>query len=323
MEITFFERELRTFFKKNGRFDLPWRLGRVTPYSVWVSEIMLQQTQAKRAAEYYKKCMKRFADIHSLSRASWEDFLPYYRGLGYYQRGRNMLKTAKIIVEEYKGEFPKTKKELTALPGIGEYTANAILAFGFGEPVLAVDTNLQRVFGRFFYGRKDARIDTKVIEAKIKKVAQINSAVMDFANIVCKRNPLCETCPLATKCEYVRRGKRPEYVRLKRGTFPYKNASVFLFLHDAHKKYFSLDFDSYAPFHFSSIYNTRESIKRYFQKKYNIEVSVRPPRRRGYVGGKPTLFVNAQMLKGSHGFAEYRRSEAVEKIQLYEKKLHA
>src|SRR3989344_6364292 len=138
----FFEEKLEDFFQKTGREHLPWRKKKITAYEVWVSEIMLQQTQVSRVIGYYTRFLKRFPNIGSLAKASWAAFLPYYDGLGYYARGRNMLKAAQVIAKEYAGTFPRDKKLLEKLPGIGPYTAAAIMSFAYGDEDLARDTNL-------------------------------------------------------------------------------------------------------------------------------------------------------------------------------------
>src|SRR3990167_9371691 len=165
--ITFFEKMLLDFYQKAGREHLPWRTlrkasprgagkaGKITAYEVWVAEVMLQQTQVSRVISYYKRFLKRFPTVQKLARVSWEKFLPCYQGLGYYTRGRNMLKTAKEIVNKYHGKFPRDKKLLEDLPGIGPYTAAAIMSFAYGDNHLAWDTNLKRVIGRFFFGTKN------------------------------------------------------------------------------------------------------------------------------------------------------------------------
>jgi len=120
-------KKILTWYSKNKR-HLPWRKTH-DPYSIWVSEIMLQQTQVSRVNDYYQRFLEKFPDIQSLAKASWGQFLPYWRGLGFYSRGRNMLKAAKMIMKEYGGKFPHQKKDLEKLPGIGEYTSAAIRSF--------------------------------------------------------------------------------------------------------------------------------------------------------------------------------------------------
>ncbi|OGY79382.1 MAG: hypothetical protein A3B74_00895 [Candidatus Kerfeldbacteria bacterium RIFCSPHIGHO2_02_FULL_42_14] len=337
LRVRKFEQTLLDFYKLHGRRNLPWRKSSISPYEVWVSEIMLQQTQVSRVIVYYERFLKRFPTIFHLARASWEKFLPYYAGLGYYRRGRNMLATARIIVNDFGGEFPREKKLLCKLPGIGEYTAAAILSFAFGEQYLAFDTNLQKVFGRYFFGNRHAVFNRTLLDKALRADRHIlNAAIMDFANSVCLNAPRCPECPLVRQCRYAQEQGKRERTRSRetletRGVsaistqnsrrrhrsavhsatkFPMKQAQVFLWLHREHKEYYSLNPDTFEVFVLPAPLNTREKIKAYFRKEYNLEISVRPPHQKIYVGGKPTLVVNAQILFGEHEFAVYSKAEA-------------
>ena len=152
---------LLDWYEKNGKHNFPWRQYEVVEnlwYRVWLAEILLQQTQADRVIPFYNNILWKYPTIHSLGMASYEEFFPYYQWLGYYSRARNLLKTAKIISKEYSGIFPKDKKILKKLPGIGEYTARAILAFGYNEPILAWDTNLETIFSRYYTWAKNIKL---------------------------------------------------------------------------------------------------------------------------------------------------------------------
>jgi A/G-specific adenine glycosylase len=237
-KIAFFETTLLDFFQKVGREHLPWRKPRktssrgegfVTAYEVWVSEIMLQQTQVSRVIDYYVRFLKKYPTVRSLAKSSWEEFLPYYEGLGYYARGRNMLRAAKIIVAEYDGEFPRDRKLLETIPGIGPYTASAIMSFAHGENHIAWDTNVKRVIGRFFFGTKSyfsvipgltresetllkkknpgSRVKPGMTMAGFEKkfslpAKTLNAALMDFGSALCLARPRCEACSLQSKCKY-------------------------------------------------------------------------------------------------------------------------
>lgn len=316
-KLKFFEKKMNIFFLRHKR-QLPWRKKNITPYEVWVSEIFLQQTQAPRVVLYYKKFMKRFPDITSLARANWKEFFPYYRGLGYYGRGRNMLKTAKIIVEKYKGIFPQDKNELEKLPGVGEYTASAILSFGYKKNVFSFDTNLQKVFGRYLYGSRQAKIESGIIEQILKTKRNIlNAAIMDFSSLVCTIAPKCQVCPLRKKCKYYEfQGRREKIIVIPKIFFPTKSARVFLWIHKGHKIYYSSHPDSFCAFELPPEKNSREAIKKYFLEKFGLELSVRPPHKKVYVSGIPTLFVNAQIQLGTPRFGIFPKSDAGE---FYEK----
>ncbi|MCB9798767.1 A/G-specific adenine glycosylase [Candidatus Nomurabacteria bacterium] len=308
----FFEKQLMQWFTQRGRKHLPWRKKRITAYEVWVSEIMLQQTQVSRVIDYYTHFLKRFPTVESLSKATWKQFLPYYAGLGYYRRGENMLKTAKIVVDEHHGKFPRDKKTLMKLPGVGEYTASAILSFAFGEDHLAWDTNLQKVFGRFFYGEKNAEVDQKIFEKKLLSDKRtLNAAIMDFSSEVCRRDPKCSECPLKEHCEYFRTsGTLEAKSKKKRGeAFPAKDAQAYVFLHRGHREYFSAQKQQFSPFVLPPSANHRDAIKLYFREKHALLLAVRPPHKKCYVDGIPTLMINAQILLGKHRFAIFDKKD--------------
>lgn len=316
-KLGFFEERLHDFFHRAGREYLPWRKPRITAYEVWVSEIMLQQTQVTRVIGYYERFLERFPTVNDLANASWEEFLPYYAGLGYYARGKNMIGAAKGVVETYGGEFPKDVKELETLPGIGPYTAAAIASFAYGGNTVAWDTNLRRVIGRFFFGSKHADIPFSDFEAACSLPAkELNAALMDFGSAICVARPKCGACSLREKCRYFREKGRNEPGRKntessgERGrkrpdTKRWRDAQVMLFLHEGHRKYYSSNKFSYKPFILPSSHNTRTGIKAWFRERYGLELSVRPPHGKKMIDGRPTLFVNAQILLGEPGFAEF------------------
>lgn len=313
-KIQFFEKGLKDFFRKAGREHLPWRKKKITPYEVWVSEIMLQQTQVVRVIEYYKKFLHRFPTVGTLAKASWEKFLPYYHGLGYYVRGRNMLKAAQVVVNEYQGKFPRDKKLLEKLPGVGPYTAAAIMSFAYGDNHLAWDTNLKRVIGRFFLGGKHLIDDETFWEKKFETEKKIlNAALMDFGSAICVARPKCGACMLRTRCMYYKEKGKKEQTDKKKGekgkSGEWSRAEVYVFLHENHKKYFSADKKSFKPFILPAGYNTRSGIKKYFQDKYGLVLAVRPPHDKVYVEGKPVLLMNAQILLGEPSFRVFSKND--------------
>ncbi|WP_462326665.1 A/G-specific adenine glycosylase [Desulfobaculum sp.] len=201
------------WFHANQR-PLPWRKT-YSPYHVWVSEIMLQQTQMDRAVPYFERWMTRFPDVPTLAAASEDDVLKYWEGLGYYSRARNIRKAARIIMDEHGGAFPTDVGGLLALPGVGPYTAGAIASLAYQQDVPAIDANVERVFARLF------DIDTPVKEKDAKRAVadhadrllppggarDFNQAVMEFGALVCTpRAPRCEACPLSAQCEAYRLG---------------------------------------------------------------------------------------------------------------------
>ena len=201
-------RKLLKWHKNFGRHDLPWQK-MVNPYRVWVSEIMLQQTQVKTVIPYYQRFMQHFPDLQSLSAAPIDDVLHLWSGLGYYARGRNLHKAARIIFAEHAGKFPVDIDTLITLPGIGRSTAGAILALSHEQRHPILDGNVKRVLTRY-HGiigwPGDKAIEDKlwlIAETETPKtnIADYTQAIMDLGATVCDRNrPACQSCPLAVDC---------------------------------------------------------------------------------------------------------------------------
>jgi A/G-specific adenine glycosylase len=198
---------LRQWYALNKR-DLPWR-ETCSPYHIWLSEIILQQTRVVQGLGYYNKFIGQYPRIEDLASASLDDVLKLWQGLGYYTRARNLHETAKLVATELNGVFPQTYSDLLRLKGIGKYTAAAIASFAFREPVAVVDGNVFRVLSRIF--GIDLPVDT--IQGKkvfYQKAAQIldqenphihNQAIMEFGALVClPRNPQCQACPFSDIC---------------------------------------------------------------------------------------------------------------------------
>lgn len=310
--ITFFEKRLSDFFRKASREHLPWRRKGIGAYEIWVSEIMLQQTQVSRVIPYYGRFLSRFPNVESLARVSWEEFLQYYQGLGYYARGRNMLRAAQMIVSEHGGRFPSNVAELERLPGVGPYTAAAIASFAYGKDTIAWDTNLRRVVGRFFFGSRQADIPKEELGGRFSLKAKVlNAAMMDFGSAICTARPKCGACPLSSRCAYFSEDGKQEIKSRKQKTGSgwenWKDAQIFVTLHENHKKYYSPYKTKFSPFIVPASYNTRAGIKDWFRRKYGLELSVRPPHQKELVGEKPTIFVNAQILSGRPKFTVFRK----------------
>lgn len=188
--------------------DLPWRNTR-DPYLIWVSEIILQQTQVKQGLPYYNRFVQKFPNVNALARASEDDILKLWQGLGYYSRARNMQFTAKYITENLKGKFPNTFSEIIKLKGIGDYTGAAIASFCFDEVVPVVDGNVFRFISRYFGIEKP--IDELKTKREIKAIceeiipsnnpATFNQAIMEFGALQCTpKNTDCSNCPLRDSC---------------------------------------------------------------------------------------------------------------------------
>lgn len=191
-----------------GARVLPWR-EEPTPYRVWVSEIMLQQTRVEAVRPYYERFLEAFPTVEALAAAPEEKLLKMWEGLGYYNRARNLQRAAQQVVELYDGEVPASYEALRALPGVGDYTAGAIASIAFQLPVPAVDGNVLRVISRVL-ARRDNILDPKVkrrAEGEITailpaRVGDFNQSLMELGAMVCLPNgaPLCESCPLASLC---------------------------------------------------------------------------------------------------------------------------
>ena len=204
-----FSNQLLTWWDQHGRKDLPWQHPR-TPYRVWISEIMLQQTQVKTVIPYFNKFIDRFPDVHSLASASSDDVLAYWSGLGYYARARNLLKAARICDEKYQSELPDAPVALLALPGIGESTANAIYSQAHDKPAVILDGNVKRVLARYFAvegwpGKVSIHKHLWNIAGQLlpaKRGADYSQAIMDLGATVCTRTrPDCDQCPVSSDCK--------------------------------------------------------------------------------------------------------------------------
>jgi A/G-specific adenine glycosylase len=198
------------------RRELPWRSAAgeaADPYHVWLSEIMLQQTTVAAVAPYYRAFLSRWPDVEALAAASQDEVLGAWAGLGYYSRARNLHRAAQKLVHEFGGVFPQSAAELRKLPGVGVYTAAAIAAIAFGEPVAAMDANAERVIARLFAVEdplpkakaKLAELAAPLVPAE--RAGDFAQALMDLGSGICfSKRPLCSDCPLATLCEGRRLG---------------------------------------------------------------------------------------------------------------------
>ncbi|MEQ9562780.1 MAG: A/G-specific adenine glycosylase [Woeseiaceae bacterium] len=196
------------WFATSGRKDLPWQ-SNATPYRVWVSEIMLQQTQVTTVIPYFDRFMHRFPGIASLAASPVDDVFELWAGLGYYARARNLHKTAKIVRDEHSGIFPTTFESVVALPGIGRSTAGAILALSAGQRHAILDGNVKRVLARYFEvdgWPGDVTVANRLWEFAEEntphdRVAEYTQAMMDLGATVCTRTrPACTECPLSADC---------------------------------------------------------------------------------------------------------------------------
>ncbi len=203
-----FQKQMLAWFDVHGRKDLPWQQD-INPYRVWVSEIMLQQTQVVSVIGYFNRFMARFPTVQDLAEAELDEVLQHWSGLGYYARARNLHKTAQIIAGTG-GEFPQSIEELSALPGIGRSTAGAILSIACGQSQPILDGNVKRVLARFHavhgwpgLGKVAAQLWQLATEfTPQEKAAAYTQAMMDLGATLCTRSkPLCEHCPVNAGCQ--------------------------------------------------------------------------------------------------------------------------
>ncbi|PKM65078.1 MAG: A/G-specific adenine glycosylase [Firmicutes bacterium HGW-Firmicutes-19] len=217
-------RELISWYRKNKR-ELPFRLNK-DPYSVWVSEIMAQQTRIETMLPYYSRWMKQFPDIKTCAEADENDILKAWEGLGYYRRAKMLWAGAKLVVADYGGIFPSIYDDIIKIPGIGDYTAAAISSIAFDQPVAAVDGNVLRVVSRLMMSERDVSKDvTKKYVAQILEEWMAGSDPSDFTQglmelgaLVCKvPTPECEKCPISKYCL--------SFANNNQSSFPVKSAS--------------------------------------------------------------------------------------------------
>ncbi|MFI4929018.1 MAG: A/G-specific adenine glycosylase, partial [Burkholderiales bacterium] len=216
--------------RRSGRRGLPWQ-GVRDPYRVWLSEVMLQQTQVSTALAYYERFIQRYPDVATLAAASLDDVLALWSGLGYYSRARHLHRCARAVVSEHGGSFPRTSAELAQLPGIGRSTASAIAAFCFDERAAILDGNVKRVLARHVGFASDLASSAAQRELwayaqsllpAAANMAHYTQGLMDLGAMVClQRQPRCDACPLAATCVARRSGRTAELPlksrRLRRG----------------------------------------------------------------------------------------------------------
>ncbi len=216
---TTFSDAVLAWYDQHGRQDLPWQHPR-TPYRVWVSEIMLQQTQVSTVIGYFQRFMDSFPDVHALAAADADQVLHLWTGLGYYARARNLHKAARQLVDEYGGDFPDTVEEVATLPGIGRSTAGAILAQSRGVRAPILDGNVKRLLSRLhavpgWPGKKP--VENRLWElaeqyTPDRRLADYTQAVMDLGATLCtRRRPDCPACPVANWCQARADGNPQDY----------------------------------------------------------------------------------------------------------------
>ncbi len=233
-----FSEKLLDWYHQNGRHDLPWQK-KPTPYRVWISEIMLQQTQVNTVIPYYRRFMKSFPSLKVLALADIDYVLSHWSGLGYYARARNLHKTAQIIYNYYHGRFPKSVDALAKLPGIGHSTAGAIASFSMKLPATILDGNVKRVLTRYY--AIAGWPEKTTINKKLWRIAKnntpqkdthfFNQAMMDLGATICvKNNPKCDLCPLNHECQAHLQSQEREFPTRKKRKSPKPTKSIYTLL---------------------------------------------------------------------------------------------
>jgi A/G-specific adenine glycosylase len=240
-EIQSFRIALVDWYLTNQR-DLPWRKAS-DPYPIWLSEVMLQQTQVATVLPYYHGFLKRFPNLQVLARANLQEVLKAWEGLGYYARARNLHKAAGVVINQFQGNIPQSWRDFRKLPGVGDYIAAAVLSIAFSKPYSVVDGNVKRVLSRLFVMKEPVNHSSakKIFQQAAadlldtQKPGTFNQALMELGAIVCKpRNPLCHACPVQTWCLAYQSGRISEFPRKlkKKATPQYPIAVGVVFKND-------------------------------------------------------------------------------------------
>lgn len=236
-----FASKLLSFYEKSGRKNLPWQKD-TTAYRVWVSEVMLQQTQVQTVIPYYQEFMLSFPTVKALAAAHIDEVLHHWQGLGYYSRARNLHQCAKTVVSEFNGEFPDNLEQMQSLSGIGRSTAGAILSLAMNKSTPILDGNVKRVLARVFlvdgwYGKAAVSKTLWQLSEKFtpqNRTANFNQAMMDLGASFCSRSkPVCGSCPLNEHCLAFIHGKTSEYPHKKpKKQIPTKQATFELIMNN-------------------------------------------------------------------------------------------
>ena len=270
----------------NSKRNLPWRVGKKSPKNLYyrlLSEFMLQQTQVKTVIPYFNKFTKKFKTINALSKSNEKEILKMWEGLGYYRRARNLLACSKILVQNYKSKLPRSIIEIKKLPGVGDYTANALLGLVYNEPRIAVDGNVKRVFSRYL-NIEEIKINFNEFIKKNKKrffITKRNDdfveALMEFGAIICKpKDPNCFTCCLNKTCKYFKSNNKIKNIRNK--MIKNKNYDIFCYINK--KKQIALTKSNQISFlknfNLPEVKETKSFLKNQnwiFLKKYKNSIS--------------------------------------------------
>jgi A/G-specific adenine glycosylase len=238
-------KKILAWYDNNKRL-LPWRVGKISSKTLYyrlLSEFMLQQTQVKTVVPYFKKFTKEIPTLVSLSKSKEKKVLKLWEGLGYYRRAKNLLAASKMLVLKYNSKLPETIEEIKKLPGVGDYTANALLAFVHNKPTIAIDGNVKRVFSRIM-NKKESRINfVKFVNVNkknffnTKRNSDLVEALMEFGALICKpKDPKCGICNLNKNCKYFNSTNKIKSTKIKMN----KNKNYDIFCYVNKKKQIAL-----------------------------------------------------------------------------------
>ena len=222
----------------NSKRNLPWRVSKKSPKRLYyrlLSEFMLQQTQVKTVIPYFNKFTNKYKTLKSLSKINENQILKLWEGLGYYRRAKNLLATVKLLVKVYNSKLPNNLKEIKKLPGIGDYTGNALLGFIHNHPTIAIDGNVKRVFSRYL-NKNESRINfVKLIDSNKKNLFVTNrnsdfvEALMEFGALICKpKDPKCSQCCLNKSCRYFKSSNKIKTIKKRK--IKVMNYNIFCFV---------------------------------------------------------------------------------------------
>jgi A/G-specific adenine glycosylase len=282
------QHKLLQWYRENQR-DLPWRKVK-DPYAVWISEVMLQQTQVQTVIPYYLRFLLHYRDITALANAETEQLLRLWAGLGYYSRARNLHKAARVVVERFGGEFPTSYEDVLSLPGIGRYTAAAILSIAFDQPYAVVDGNVARVLARLLRIEGDVR-HTKAQQSlwaaaqrllPSRNPGDFNQAIMELGATVCApRQPSCSLCPWQADCLARREGlqeilpvkrKRPAVRKLTQAAIVIRHRGRYFIVRRSEQRVLQ-DFWEFPGTELRQTENLYDALTRWIQRTYGLRVN--------------------------------------------------
>ncbi len=267
----------------NNKRHLPWRKHtskKQKQYFTLVSEFMLQQTQVKTVIPYFENFINKIPNMQSLAKVNSDKLMKCWEGLGYYSRARNLRKTSKQIISDFKGNLPENIEDLKKLPGIGDYTSRAILAIAFNKPIIPIDGNVERVLKRIFCLKKKNEITKDNLNKKIfffgksKRSSEYAQAIMEIGALICKpKNPICIECPISKNCISFKKNNFEIKSKIKFNKIKYFEAAIY----NNKNKYLLIKNDKFNFLKNLLIFPMREVEKKKFissiSRKINIKIS--------------------------------------------------